>query len=642
MSETARVFVALCRCGPHLGDRVDLPALVALAEAHPHVVGTTVVDFLCTPAGRSALSEALAASGADRLVAVACSHRTHEETIHELARAAGLDEGMALLANIREQAAWITPDPQAATTKAADLLRATLARIQHARPLERRWIDVDPDLCVIGGGLTGIVAALAAAEAGRRVTLIDHADAIGGWMSRVDTLPPGEECAPCLLAPLLREIRETEAITVLARARVTAARGFLGRWEVTVRQAPRYVARSCIACGACAEACPVHAPDPALGTRAARAAIGVPYPGSIPSACLNPGLCLRFHGENCTRCAEACPVHALRYDEEATTHTVTAGAVLLATGASVEMEETAGRARLGRLDPTTGAELHSADSWAAMLDGNGGCAGRPRLADERPPARVWIQIAGEAPGRSEILLGAWLALRTAEALPETRVVLDTPALPESDAAERAFGERVAGACRVILRPRRIGDAPPEGGGPAGPRGAAENPLRDAALVRVGALRPVGAAELAGLFDFDLDEAGAPRSARSVLEPLATTVEGVYAAGGLRGAVTAAEAVLQGRAAVGAYLARLQPGARIEIEARPAMIDGARCVGCRLCARICPYHAVDVLAGRGLCRVVPEMCRGCGICVAACPTGAITAVGFDDDAMRAETREAAHA
>ncbi len=48
---------------------------------------------------------------------------------------------------------------------------------------------------VIGGGVTGIQAALDLAELGYRVFLVERSGAIGGAMARLDRTYPANECA---------------------------------------------------------------------------------------------------------------------------------------------------------------------------------------------------------------------------------------------------------------------------------------------------------------------------------------------------------------------------------------------------------------------------------------------------------------
>ena len=83
---------------------------------------------------------------------------------------------------------------------------------------EELAVPVTRRALVIGGGVAGIEAALTAAEAGRKVTLVEREISLGGAVIRTEDLAPNMECSPCLLAPRLDEVRDHDRIEVLTGA----------------------------------------------------------------------------------------------------------------------------------------------------------------------------------------------------------------------------------------------------------------------------------------------------------------------------------------------------------------------------------------------------------------------------------------
>src|SRR5512135_2830319 len=112
-------------------------------------------------------------------------------------------------------------------------------------------------ILVVGGGITGLFAAVEAAEAGAQVVLVEREPHLGGRVAQMYQYFP-KLCPPmCGLEINLRRIRTSPRITVHTQATVAAVSGSAGSYHVAIRQAPRFIAERCSACGECAKVCPV-------------------------------------------------------------------------------------------------------------------------------------------------------------------------------------------------------------------------------------------------------------------------------------------------------------------------------------------------------------------------------------------------
>jgi heterodisulfide reductase subunit A len=144
-----------------------------------------------------------------------------------------------------------------------------------------------------------------------------------------------------------------------------------------------------------------------------------------------------------------------------------------------------------------------------------------------------------------------------------------------------------------------------------------------------------AAQTGQIFDVALDADGFFSPAHSVTDPVAATREGIYLAGCCQGPADIPASVAQGQAAAGRILQKLVPGGKITLEPIIAGVDPEYCSGCRTCAALCPFGALDMDLD-GACMTVDEACcRGCGICVAACPSGAIELRHYSREALNGE-------
>jgi len=119
-----------------------------------------------------------------------------------------------------------------------------------------------------------------------------------------------------------------------------------------------------------------------------------------------------------------------------------------------------------------------------------------------------------------------------------------------------------------------------------------------------------------------------------LDPVATTTDGIYIAGGCQAPKDIPDSVAQARAAAARILGRVAKG-QLDIDAVYAEVDEDHCSGCRMCNELCPYSAIEYDEEKNRSNVISALCKACGACVAACPSGAIKARHFTDEQIFAE-------
>ncbi|TAN42378.1 MAG: CoB--CoM heterodisulfide reductase iron-sulfur subunit A family protein [Nitrospirae bacterium] len=183
---------------------------------------------------------------------------------------------------------------------------------------------------VIGGGFSGLTAAVETAEAGSEVVLIEKTPFLGGRVTQLNKYFP-KLCPPnCGLEINFRRIKNSGDITFHTLAEVEKISGQEGNFDVTVTVKPRFVNDKCTGCNACAEACPVEMPDEFnFGLNMTKAAY-ITHNQAFPFKYAIDGRSCK--GKACAKCVEACKYDAIDLDMKPETITLKVGSIILASG----------------------------------------------------------------------------------------------------------------------------------------------------------------------------------------------------------------------------------------------------------------------------------------------------------------------
>lgn len=190
--------------------------------------------------------------------------------------------------------------------------------------------DSDRKILVVGGGISGMTAAIEAAEAGADTIIVEKEPYLGGRVALFNQYFP-KLCPPaCGLEINFRRIKQNPNITYHTLAEVESISGGPGNYEVTVKLNPRYVNDNCTACGKCAEVCETEI-DNAFnyGMDKTKAAF-LPHPMAFPFKYLiSPEI---IGTPDAQKCKDACAYSAVDLDMQPETITYNVGAIVWATG----------------------------------------------------------------------------------------------------------------------------------------------------------------------------------------------------------------------------------------------------------------------------------------------------------------------
>jgi heterodisulfide reductase subunit A2 len=233
--EPPRVGLFLCDCGTNIARVVNVPQVVEYAKTLPNVVHAAEETFACSVDSVSHMAETIRAKGLNRVVVAACTPRTHEPLFQDALREASLNPYLFEFANIREQCSLVHMSEKGkATDKAKDLVRMAAARASLLRPLYRVSYKVNPSALVVGGGISGMKAALSLANQGVRVHLVEKTDALGGLAMNIpETLEEAD--VKSFVEGLVDEVRENDLIDLSVGTELVEFSGYVGNFTSVIK-----------------------------------------------------------------------------------------------------------------------------------------------------------------------------------------------------------------------------------------------------------------------------------------------------------------------------------------------------------------------------------------------------------------------
>jgi heterodisulfide reductase subunit A len=189
------------------------------------------------------------------------------------------------------------------------------------------------DVMIVGGGISGIQAALDLASAGYKVYLVEKSPTIGGHMAQLDKTFPTNDCSMCIESPKFVECSRHPNIEIMTYTEVDSVEGEAGNFTVTLTRKPRYVEESkCTGCTVCVEYCPVHYPDRFNQDISSNKAIHIYFSQAIPLVTYIDESCLYLKEGKCKICQGVCKADAINFNQKAEKTEVKVGAVILSPG----------------------------------------------------------------------------------------------------------------------------------------------------------------------------------------------------------------------------------------------------------------------------------------------------------------------
>lgn len=232
--QPARIGVFICHCGTNIARVVNVPEVVEYAKTLPDVVYAENNLYTCSNDTQEKIKKLIDEHNLNRVVVASCTPRTHEPLFRNTIREAGLNLYLFEMANIRDQCSWVhMHEPENATKKAKDLVRMAVAKAQLLESLQKKSISINHSTLVIGGGLSGMSAALSLAEEGFIVHLIEKEKQLGGNLRRIHFSSDGEKPQEQVNS-LIQQIKQNDLIHLYTDSKILGVEGFIGNFKTKI------------------------------------------------------------------------------------------------------------------------------------------------------------------------------------------------------------------------------------------------------------------------------------------------------------------------------------------------------------------------------------------------------------------------
>ncbi len=235
MAVETKIGAYICS-GCDIGVAIDIEALQKHGAGELNLPVCKVHEHLCNSAGVKMIKDDIAAENLNRVIIAGCSGRVKTEEFN-------FDNGvMSDRVCLREHVTWVMePNDEDTQMAAEDYLTMGVARMKNSEYPEPLIDDICKTVLVVGGGMSGMRAAVAAASAGNDVVLIEKEEKLGGWATKFKKVfpkvAPYKDLADSGVEDLIKQVEGNSKIKVYKGSTIKNIEGEPGKFDVTLKGA---------------------------------------------------------------------------------------------------------------------------------------------------------------------------------------------------------------------------------------------------------------------------------------------------------------------------------------------------------------------------------------------------------------------
>jgi len=628
----------ICHCGINIASTVDIAKVKDALKNYPGIAYIQDYKYLCSDPGQALVKKKITEEGLERVVIAACSPTLHENTFRSAVNSVGMNLYNCEIANIREQCSWVHKDKSKATQKAISIIQSIIEKTKLNESLKAIKLPVTKIALVIGGGISGMQAALNIANSGYEVYLLERSPSIGGHMAQLSETFPTLDCSQCILTPKMVEISQNKNIKLITYSEISEISGFVGNFNVKIkRKAPFIDWNKCTGCGICTEKCPTKIPydfDRMLGVRKA---IYTPFPQAVPNkVVIDKENCLYFKSGKCQICKKICPLGAVDFEQEDWIEEIKVGAVVVATGYDIYEKENIQEYSMGYCE-----DVVDGLTFERLLSASGPTAGKiVRPSDGKIPKEViFIQCVGSRDQENHFaycsriccMYTAKQAMLYKHRVPNGQAYVFYMDIRAGGKNYEEFVQRAVEEDDILYLRGRVSKLYLEEGKiiviGVDTLSCKKVEIKADMVVLATAMRPSkGIEDVVKILKIQIDSNGFLSEAHPKLRPVETLTQGIFLAGCAQAPKDIPDTVSQAGAAA-SKVVELLSQSQLSHEPITSWIDEEICAGCGQCVSQCVYDAIELDKKKNVAHVNDILCEGCGACIVTCPSGAVSQKNF---------------
>ena len=238
--EELRIGVFVCHCGINISQTVDVKGVAEEMRAVPNVAFSDDLMYACAPDGQEKIKELINEHNLNRVIVASCTPRTHAPLFQDTIREVGLNKYLFELADIREQCSWChMGQKEIATKKATEIVKMNVAKARYLQPVETDSVPVTPAAMVIGGGVAGMTSAIALADQGFDIHIVEKDDRLGGLAGNVYRTLDGSD-VQAFVKEKIAAVENHPKISVHLGTEVATTGGFVGGFKTTLANGDKF------------------------------------------------------------------------------------------------------------------------------------------------------------------------------------------------------------------------------------------------------------------------------------------------------------------------------------------------------------------------------------------------------------------